>query len=418
MCSGISSLALPLRCDAVIQTTALRLSVRDNQASICKIVRVITRLNIGGPAIHSVLLTRGLANRGYKSLLVAGSCEADDGDMSYLLTADDDVHWIPEMSRSVRPWKNLRALWKLWRLMRRERPMIVHTHTAMAGSLGRTAAILSGVPIIVHTFHGNSLAQYFSPVISAIFRNIERLLALRTDAICVVSEQQAEELSEKFQIAPRRKFHMVPLGLELQPFLSLPEPELIGPLNVAWLGRLVPVKNIPLLVEIIETVLRRTSGVKFVIAGDGPDRVAVQAVCARHPEQVAWVGWQKDVTALIARCDVLIQTSHNEGTPVALIQGMAANRPFIATPAGGVVNMVSGKVSEGEGGCRWFEQGVLAPASAVAFAGALMRLAEDRALLLRMGSRARIYAAQRYGLETLLDNIGSIYAKLLHEAKP
>ena len=153
-----------------------------------KVVRVITRLNIGGPAIHSVLLTRGLRGRGYDTSLVIGTCEAEDGDMGYLLTAEDAVHSIPEMSRSVRPWNNLRALWKLWRLMRKERPAIVHTHTAMAGSLGRAAAILSGVPIIVHTFHGNSLAEYFSPVMSTVFRNIERLLAMKTDAICVVAE--------------------------------------------------------------------------------------------------------------------------------------------------------------------------------------------------------------------------------------
>ncbi|MDQ2901899.1 MAG: glycosyltransferase, partial [Acidobacteriota bacterium] len=116
-----------------------------------KVLRIITRLNIGGPAIHSVLLMRGLSGRGYDTTLVTGYCEPSDGDMSYLLKPGDPVRWIPEMSRSVRPWNNLRALWKLWRLMRLERPAIVHTHTAMAGSLGRAAAILSRVPVIVHT---------------------------------------------------------------------------------------------------------------------------------------------------------------------------------------------------------------------------------------------------------------------------
>src|ERR1022692_2085728 len=113
-----------------------------------KVVRIITRLNIGGPAIHTTLLTREMAALDYRTVLVAGTCEPEDGDMSYLLQAADSV-------RSVRPWRNLKALWRLWRLLRHERPTIVHTHTAMAGCLGRLAAVLSGAPIVIHTFHGN-----------------------------------------------------------------------------------------------------------------------------------------------------------------------------------------------------------------------------------------------------------------------
>jgi len=116
-----------------------------------------------------------------------------------------------------------------------------------------------------------------------------------------------------------------------------------GPLKVAWLGRLVPVKNVPLLVEIMEMTLKRTPDIQFLIAGDGPERDAVEAAAQRFPAQVTWLGWQKDVAPLIAQCDVLMQTSHNEGTPVALIQGMAAGRPFVATPVGGVVDMAQGE---------------------------------------------------------------------------
>src|ERR1039457_1794184 len=125
-----------------------------------KVVRVITRLNIGGPTIHTLLLTREMAAPGY-------------GDMRYLLQPADPVHWVPELSRSVRPWRNLKALWRLWRLLRRERPAIVHTHTAMAGCLGRLAAVLSGTPIVIHTFHGNSLNEYFSRFRAGVFRRVE-----------------------------------------------------------------------------------------------------------------------------------------------------------------------------------------------------------------------------------------------------
>jgi hypothetical protein len=189
-----------------------------------KVVRVITRLNIGGPAIHTLLLTREMAALEYRTVLVAGSCEPQDGDMSYLLRAADSVRWVPELSRSVRPWRNLKALWRLWRLLRRERPAIVHTHTAMAGCLGRLAAVLSGAPIVIHTFHGNSLNEYFSRFQAGVFRRIEQLLARFTDALCVVSPQQATELSAKFHIAPAHKFHVVPLGLELDDYFALRPP--------------------------------------------------------------------------------------------------------------------------------------------------------------------------------------------------
>ena len=219
-------------------------------------MRVITRLNIGGPAIHTLLLTREMAALEYRTVLVAGSCEPDDGDMSYLLRPGDPVRWVPELSRSVRPWRNLKALWRLWRLLRRERPAIVHTHTAMAGALGRWRRYLSGVPIVIHTFHGNSLNEYFSRPwsggISAASSNCWRCF---TDALCVVSPQQATELSGEFHIAPPRKFRVVPLGLDLDDYFGLRPPAGRGPLTVGWFGRMVPVKNIALLAATIENAL-------------------------------------------------------------------------------------------------------------------------------------------------------------------
>ena len=152
-----------------------------------KIVRLITRLNIGGPAIHTILLTRELPALGYDPILAAGDFEDGEGDMSYLLDPADRFYRIPQLSRSVSPIRNLMALLRIWRLIRKERPAIVHTHTAMAGCLGRAAAIVAGVPIVIHTFHGNSLRHYFSPAKSAMFLAIERLLSRRTDAICVIS---------------------------------------------------------------------------------------------------------------------------------------------------------------------------------------------------------------------------------------
>src|ERR1022692_2794883 len=360
-----------------------------------KVVRVITRLNIGGPAIHTLLLTREMAALDYRTVLVAGTCEPEDGDMSYLLQAADSVRWVPELSRSVRPWRNLKALWRLWRLLRCERPTIVHTHTAMAGCLGRLAAVLSGAPIVIHTFHGNSLNEYFSRFRAGVFRRVEQLLARFTDALCVVSPQQARELSAKFHVAPAHKFHVVPLGLELDDYFGLRPPTGTGPLTVGWFGRMVPVKNIELLTATIETALQRSPAMRlalqrspdmrFVIAGDGPDRSALMRILDRFGGRVEWLGWQREILPAMARCDVVLQTSRNEGTPVALIQGMAAARPFVSTAVGGVVDMVTGSAQRATGGARWYANGVLTEADATTLADALEALAKDRTLVSRMG---------------------------------
>lgn len=378
-------------------------------------MRVVTRLNIGGPAIHTLLLTREMAAREYRTVLVAGSCEPADGDLRCLLQPSDSVRWVPELSRSVRPWHNLKALWRLWRLMRKERPIIVHTHTAMAGCLGRLAALLSGAPIIIHTFHGNCLNEYFSRIQTGMFRRVEQLLARFTDALCVVSPQQATELSAKFHIAPAQKFHVVPLGLELDDYFALPPPADNGPLTVGWFGRMVPVKNIALLAATIENALQRGLDILFVIAGDGPDRGALTGVLEQYGGRVEWLGWQTEILPAMARCDVLLQTSRNEGTPVALIQGMAAARPFVSTAVGGVVDMVSGSAMRATGGARWYANGVLTESNARTLADALAALAGDRALVGRMGLAGRAFAGRRYRKETLVENVDALYRELLRK---
>ena len=333
--------------------------------------------------------------------------------MSYLVRAEDQVAWLPDLSRSVRPWRNMRALWQLWRFLRRERPLIVHTHTAMAGCLGRLAAILSGVPIIVHTFHGNSLAEYFSRVWASVFRRIEQILARFTDVLCVVSEQQATELSSRFQIAPSHKFRVVPLGLDLDDFFALRPPDPGGPLTMGWFGRMVPVKGVPLLIETIEAALRRRQDIRFVIAGDGPDGALVKALAKRHPDRIEWLGWQHEILPAMTRCHVVLQTSRNEGTPVALIQGMAAARPFVSTAVGGVVDMVSGEPLREADGARWFSNAVLAEPNPATLSGVLAQLAANRDSVSRMGLEGRTFASRRHRKETLVSNVDALYRELL-----
>jgi len=382
-----------------------------------KIVQVLTRLGAGGPPVQSVMLTREMTRMGNPSTLVTGNLDRQDRDMSYLLRQSDRVHWIPEMSRAVSPWRDLRALISLYRFLRRERPSIVHTHTTKAGVLGRLAARMAGVPVVVHTFHGNVLSQYFSRPANWAIQLIERILAKFTDGICVLSPQQASELADRHHIASRNKIHLVPLGLDLTEFSSLgPAARDGGVITAGWMGRFVPIKDVPLLLAIARETLRRTDRVRFVVAGDGPEAPLVKALADEFgTARFRWLGWREDVTPVLAECDLLIQTSRNEGTPGALIQGMAAARPFISTAAGGVVDMVAGPLRRQQDGCRWFDNGVLANATPEAFASALCEFAANPAEIARMGALGAGFASANYSLSTMLQSLNALYSALLEQ---
>lgn len=387
---------------------------QDLCADAPKVLQVLTRLGAGGPPLSVILTTRHLNLLGYSTRLVTGRCDHVDLDMSYLLDPSDPVEWVEEMSRSVSIKNDLLALWRLYRIMRAVRPAVVQTHTAKAGALGRIAARLAGVPVVVHTFHGHVLQGYFSGHVSLGIRLVERVLARLTDVICVLAPQQAEELANRFHVAPASKFRVVPLGLDLEAFQKLEPPKRTdGMLTVGWLGRFVEIKNLSLLIRVMEETFRRNKRIRFVVAGDGEERQLMQAAVERWGDgRLRWLGWVKDVASVVAECDVLVQTSKNEGTPVALIQGMGAGRPFVSTAAGGVIDLTVGEQVRKESGCRWFHNAVLADPNPAAFASALCDFQTRPELLASMGREARAFACQRHGLEALAVNYARLYAEL------
>ncbi|MBM3726948.1 MAG: glycosyltransferase family 4 protein [Acidobacteria bacterium] len=360
-----------------------------------KVVRILTRLGAGGPPIHALILTRGLAERGYSTLLVTGRPAPGEGDMSYLARSSDPIEWVPEMSRGISPRDDAAAFFRILAILRREKPDIVHTHTAKAGVLGRLAARAAGVPVVLHTFHGHVLDGYFPRPVSAAIALLERGLARLSSRLCVLAPQQARELSERFRVAPQARFAVVPLGLDLDQFSQLPPPPPGTPLTVGWIGRLVPVKNVPLLAQVV----RETPQVRFIVAGDGPEAPAIRELAAQHPHRVEWLGWCRDIAPVLARCRLLMLTSRNEGTPVALIEGMAAGRPFIGTAAGGVTDLAA------HGG------GLIVSPEARAFRTALETLTPER--LERMGAAARRHALSTYTADQLVHRMDTLYRGLL-----
>ena len=289
-----------------------------------KIVRVINRMNVGGPAIHVTLLTCGLNDEQMQSTLVAGPVPAAEGDMTYFATEHGvNVHVVESMQRSrslLSPLKDIQAFLNLYRLLRREKPQIVHTHTAIGGFLGRLAAFFARVPIRVHTFHGHVFHGYYSLVVTTLFLWLERILALITQRIVAISESQAQDLSGKYRIATRDKYTVIPLGFELDPFqlleqfrgqlkkeLAIPDDYIV----IGAVGRLTKIKNLRMFLQAAKRVTEDCSDVAFIIVGDGGehDQLAQTIIDLGIQNHVYLVGWKRDIAAVYAELDLLALTS-------------------------------------------------------------------------------------------------------------
>jgi glycosyltransferase involved in cell wall biosynthesis len=386
-----------------------------------KILRVIARLNMGGPALHVAYLTEGLTKRGYDTTLVSGSLARGEDSMAFVADAHGvEVVRIDELGREISPLRDLMATIRLAKLIRRERPQILHTHTAKAGTVGRVAALLAGSrrpPIIVHTFHGHVLRGYFGPLRSLFFRLLERRLAAGTTALIAVSPQVRDDLVA-LGIAPRERFVVIRLGIELDErvspdqngrgesrrYLGIPGDRFA----VGWIGRMTAVKRTD---DVLVAFKRlRDGGVDAVLCmvGDGPDRLQLERRAHELGviRDTVFLGYQEDVAPLYAAFDALVLPSGNEGTPVSVIEALAAELPVVATRVGGVPDVV-----------RDGEDGFLVEAGATDdLADRLAQLARDPALRARMGKRGRERVLPRYAVDRLVDDVDELYRSLLSAA--
>ena len=411
-----------------------------------KVVRIIARLNVGGPAKHVSWLAAALPARGVESVLVAGVVPPGEEDMGYFAAGlGVEPVIIPEMSREISP-KDVVTVWKLYRLFRRERPDVVHTHTAKAGTVGRVAGLLyrwltpgalTGRPRrvrFVHTYHGHIFHSYYGRWKTRAFLAIERALArLATDRIVVISPQQLREIHGRFGVGRREQFEIVPLGVDLAPFarwaerrrelreeLRLGEDEVL----VGIVGRLTAIKNHELFLRaaaVFRGQHRRGCGrrVRFLVIGDGGLRGALetQARALGLEEDVLFLGARTDPQVFYPALDVVGLTSLNEGTPLTLIEAMANARPFVATAVGGVVDLAGetvARLKRGEGAWRLCERGLLVERhDPRAFADALAHLVEHEGLRGELGGRGREYAAREYAVERLLADVERVYSELV-----
>jgi glycosyltransferase involved in cell wall biosynthesis len=316
------------------------------------VCRIQSRVCVGGPARHTILLSSRLERQRFRTVLVSGALEpGEQGLMEEARQNEVEVVVVPQMRRRLEPFSDLVSLVRLVGLLRRERPLIVHTHTSKAGALGRLAAWLARVPIIVHTFHGHVFEGYFHPLLTHLFVFVERLLAGITDAIIVLSPAQQADICDRYRIAQRAKVRCIPLGLDLERFIAASAAEEQGGLRrelgldersllIGAVGRLVPVKNHALFLAAARRLvdLVPEQRLEFIIAGDGELRGPLSEMTARLglDRQVHFLGWRDDLHRIYADLDLLAVTSLNEGTPVSVIEAMAAGLPVVATAVGGV----------------------------------------------------------------------------------
>ena len=408
-----------------------------------KIIRIIARLNVGGPAKHVVWLTAGLRDAGYDTVLVTGKVPEGEEDMSYF--ADESgvtPKYIPEMSREISP-NDAITVWKLFRLFLRERPDIVHTHTAKAGTVGRAAGFLyrwltPGIFIgkprpckFVHTYHGHVFHSYYSRNRTRVFLAIERTLArLITDRLIVVSKQQSIEINEKFRVGRSRQIKVVPLGLDLGIFaehatrrakfrheLCIPDHTIL----IGIVGRLTEIKNHEMFLNVvarlkaIDPACWRQGAVRFIVIGDGGlrDSLEEQTAALGLEKDVIFVGSRKDPEYFYPALDVVALTSRNEGTPLTLIEAMANARPVVATSVGGVVDLLGEIVEDGPYNvCR---RGISVSAGdEEAFVAALSRIIRDRSLRRELGEAGLEFVEVNYSKERLFEDIKDLYGELLH----
>jgi len=393
-----------------------------------KILRILNRLNVGGPTYNVAYLSKYLP-ASYQTTVLAGHKEPDEGSSEYMLKdLGVSYQFVPDMYRSISLKKDIKAYQFIKRFVKNYQPDIVHTHAAKAGVLGRLAAYYSRKrpKAIIHTYHGNVFDGYFSPLKTRVFLAIERYLCSISTAIVAISETQKNDLVNKYKIVSADKVHVIRLGFDLhrfaeestgkrnafRNFYGLSEDEVV----ISITGRLAPIKNHSLLVGAIKIIKRDSPGLKFkvFVVGDGElmesiineVKQAGLSFCRfgdqNYDADVIFTSWRKDIDVINAGSDIIALTSLNEGTPVSIIEGMASKKAVICTDVGGVKDVVQDE-----------HTGFLCKLEAELYARKLRELIVNNELRDKMAGNGKEFALKNYSYERLVSETGDLYRYLL-----
>jgi glycosyltransferase involved in cell wall biosynthesis len=396
-----------------------------------KILRVVSRLNIGGPTLNVKYLTEGLDSEMYETRLIAGTVSPNEGDMSYITQFDRDTQIdVPELQREINIIRDIKALFKVLKIIFDYRPDIIHSHTSKAGTIARCAALIFNLfskekTIIVHTYHGHVLEGYFSALKSKLVFIIERMLSRITDAIIAISQTQKWELTDKYHLASAEKIHTINLGFDLSRFSDIRDKGTLRSIFgvddqipvIGIVGRLAPIKNHRLFLDAAKLIIARYTdkAIRFAIIGDGElkDSLKAYAQTIGIEHHVIFYGWEKKIERIYADLDILVLTSNNEGTPVSIIESMAASVPVVTTGVGGVKDLL-GRIesnSQTKDGFSKCERGILCPkGDANAIANGIQYLLENDNQ--NLVNKARDYVFENYTDKRLIERMGQLYQYL------
>lgn len=393
-----------------------------------KVLRIINRLNLGGPTYNAAYLTKYL-EPDFETLLVAGMKDDSEASSEFITESLGlKPIFIKDMHRSLHPIKDIKSYQEIVKIIREFKPDIVHTHAAKSGTLGRLAAINEGVPVIVHTFHGHVFHSYFNPIKTKIFLFIERYLSKKSSKTIAISNKQFEELCYDFKIDEAKKFEIIPLGFDLERFNVKKEEKRAefrkkyhikdDEIAIGIIGRLVPVKNHNFFLEAFNEAKNKTKHkIKAVIIGDGELKEDVFAKAAElnlninhsNPDltDIIFTSWITEVDKALPGLEIIALTSLNEGTPVSLIEAQAAGVPIVSTRVGGIEDVVIEN-----------ETAFLSSKTDVSeFTQQLLKLIENENLRKSFAEKGFQNVIEKFSYLRLAKDVKHLYLKLLAEVK-
>ncbi len=403
-----------------------------------KILQVIARLNIGGPAKHVVTLTAGLNRDIFRPLLVCGTVGPDEGDMSYMAKEKGIKPFIiPELGREIAALDDVKSFLELRKIIKQFGPDIIHSHTAKAGTLGRLAGISLNLLRrdenrirLLHTFHGHIFHSYFSKIKTSAFIKTERFLARKTDKIIVASPLQKEDICKRYKITGDNRVMAIPLGFDLKIFSEsfnngkvfrdryLPRED-DNFLFVGVIGRLTGVKNHRMLLDTVKFLKDQgeIDHFRFIVIGEGElkDELVKYSRDLAVQDFVTFVDWQKDIPSVYHALDIFVLTSLNEGIPYTLIEAMASGKPVVATSVGGVPDLLGYAEAKTEEGFTLARNGILIPSGdSETLAKALLYLSHNKESTKKMVDNAKKFVLDHYSIIRMIKNHESLYLNLVY----
>ena len=370
-------------------------------------MRIIARMNVGGPAVQVSGLMRGFNSHEFEHRLFTGFCATDEADYLNSVATDIKATRIDGLGRSVNLRGDIRAFSLLIKAIREFKPHIIHTHTAKAGFLGRIASLLSlQKSVRVHTFHGHLLTGYFGSIKRMLVVIAEKSLAFATHQLLAVGDKVRQDLLEA-GIGSKEKFALMPPGLALGNLPSKDDALTFFGLNnerlqCAFIGRVTQIKRPDRFLDVVSEIKKRGISLDFFVAGDGELLEACRERIIAENLPVNVLGWQSNIEKVLSAADIVVLTSDNEGTPLSLIQAGMAGLPVVSTNVGSVPEVVLDNVT-----------GLVTSLDVKEISDALEKLVSNKALRAQLGIKAQEFTLANFGVQRLVQDHEVLYKKLL-----